>query len=69
MRPCVQAVREYRGAVVVVSHDQHFLKATEATLVEVTGDAAPGCKAFEGDIKAYKKAALRSVRKNWGEAF
>jgi hypothetical protein len=40
-----------RYTVVVVSHDQHFLKVTDATLMEVTGDAAPGCKEFEGDIK------------------
>ena len=62
----VEAVRDYPGAVVVVSHDQHFLRATGARLVEVTGDGAPGCRDFEGDVGAYKKAALRNVRRNWG---
>jgi ATPase subunit of ABC transporter with duplicated ATPase domains len=76
----VDAVQHFKGAVVMVSHDQHFLAATGATLMEVTGDggagggggggakASTGCRAFEGDVKAYKKAALKSVRRNWGLA-
>jgi len=51
----VRAVNDYRGAVMIISHDRHLLEATVDRLWLVAeGDV----KAFDGDLDDYKRLLL-----------
>ncbi|MEO7157699.1 MAG: ATP-binding cassette domain-containing protein [Vicinamibacterales bacterium] len=45
------ALQDFEGAVVVVSHDRHLLRATAETLLIVTGGKL---NAFDGDLDDYR---------------
>jgi ATP-binding cassette, subfamily F, member 3 len=51
----VQALSEYEGAVVMVSHDRHMLELTADRLVLVDGGAA---KPFDGSLDDYRDLVL-----------
>jgi len=60
----VDAVNAFEGGVVFVSHDEHFVTSIANTSVlEITGDGAPGFVAFNDDFDAYKTKALRALKK------
>jgi len=46
------ALQEYAGAMVLVSHDRHLLRATTDTLLLV---ADGRCTAFDGDLDDYRQ--------------
>jgi ATP-binding cassette subfamily F protein 3 len=46
------ALQEYEGAMVLVSHDRHLLRATTDTLLLVAGGAV---RPFDGDLDDYKE--------------
>lgn len=51
----IQALNEYRGAVVVVSHDRHFLELTADRLLLVAQGTA---KEFDGSLDDYRDLIL-----------
>ena len=51
----VQALNEYDGAVILISHDRHLVEATVDRLLLVEGGTV---QAFDGDIEDYKKYVL-----------
>ena len=51
----IQALNEYRGAVIVVSHDRHFLELTADRLMLV---AAGTVKEFDGSLDDYRDLVL-----------
>lgn len=51
----IQALNAYRGAVVVVSHDRHFLELTADRLLLVAGGTA---KEFDGSLDDYRDLIL-----------
>lgn len=51
----IQALNEYRGAVVVVSHDRHFLELTADRLVLVAEGTA---REYEGSLDDYRELIL-----------
>lgn len=60
----IDAVNAFDGGVVFVSHDEHFVTSIANTSVlEITGDGAPGFVAFNDDFDAYKSKALRALKK------
>ncbi len=46
------ALQEYEGAIVLVSHDRHLLRATTDTLLLVAGGAV---RPFDGDLDDYRE--------------
>lgn len=55
----IQALAEYEGAVIVVSHDMHLVEMTADRLILVEeGSVAP----FEGDVAEYRKRLLDQRR-------
>jgi ATP-binding cassette subfamily F protein 3 len=60
----IDAVNAFDGGVVFVSHDEHFVTSiANASVLEITGDGAPGFVAFNDDFDAYKSKALRALKK------
>jgi len=55
----VQALNEYEGAVVLVSHDPHLIGLTADRLWLV---AEGRCRAFEGDLDDYRRLLLEQRR-------
>ncbi|MFD1331005.1 ABC-F family ATP-binding cassette domain-containing protein [Methylopila musalis] len=55
-----QALNEFPGAVILVSHDRHLLDAT-ADRLWLVGDG--GVKAFEGDLDDYRRYILSDAAK------
>lgn len=51
----IDALREYKGGVVIVSHDQHFVNSV-CNELWVVGDSK--VDRFRGTIDDYKKAVL-----------
>lgn len=52
----IQAINEYDGAVILISHDRHLLEATVDRLwLVAAGSAAP----YEGDMASYRADLLR----------
>jgi len=51
----IEAINDYPGAVVIVSHDRHLLEATTERLWLV---ADGGVKTFDGDLDDYRKLVL-----------
>ena len=56
----VGAVKDYRGGIVVVSHDEHFMSNTCSELW-VVGDGK--VSRFRGFFDEYKKETLEKTRK------
>lgn len=55
----VQAINNYDGAVVIVSHDPHLIELTcERLWIVENGD----CRNFEGDLDEYKRQLIESRR-------
>ena len=55
----VQALNEYRGAVILVSHDSHLVELTADRLWLVADGT---CKSYEGDLGDYRQLLLDSAR-------
>jgi ATP-binding cassette subfamily F protein 3 len=56
----VEAINDYPGAVILVSHDRHLIEAcTDRLLLVSSGQVAP----FEGDLEDYRRLVL-SERNN-----
>jgi len=53
-----QQLKEFRGGLLVVSHDQHFIEQVTSDIF-VCGDNA--IKRFNGTFDEYKKVALSKV--------
>jgi ATP-binding cassette subfamily F protein 3 len=53
------ALQEYQGAIVLVSHDRHLLRATTDTLLLVGGGAV---QPFDGDLDDYREWLARRRR-------
>jgi ATP-binding cassette subfamily F protein 3 len=53
------ALQEYEGAIVLVSHDRHLLRATTDTLLLVAGGAV---QPFDGDLDDYREWLTRRRR-------
>ena len=56
----VEAVRDFKGGLVVVSHDQFFITNTCSELWVVGGGNA---NRFRGDFEQYKKETLERTAK------
>ena len=55
----VQALNEYQGAVILVSHDSHLVELTADRLWLVADGT---CKSYEGDLGDYRQLLLDSAR-------
>ncbi len=51
----VQALNEYEGAVILISHDRHLVEATADRLLVVRGG---GVDEFDGDLDDYRREVL-----------
>lgn len=60
----IDALNEYEGAVVLVTHDFNIIESVCDRLVLVDNGAAQG---FEGDIEDYKNYVLRNVGRGEGD--
>lgn len=54
----VQAINEYEGAVILISHDRHLVEATADRLM-VVGDGT--VKEFDGDLEDYRRLVLEGA--------
>ncbi len=54
----VQALNDYQGAVIVISHDRHMVEATADRLL-VVGDGT--VKEFEGDLDDYRRLVIEGA--------
>ncbi|MFM2042779.1 MAG: hypothetical protein RLY86_1355 [Pseudomonadota bacterium] len=61
----VEALNDYQGAVIVISHDPHLIELTADRLILVHDGAA---KPFDGDLEEYKKLLLDRARAVRAEA-
>jgi ATP-binding cassette subfamily F protein 3 len=59
----VEALSDYDGAVIIISHDRHLIEAT-ADRLWVVGDGT--VKPYEDDLSAYRQAILARCR--WRQA-
>ncbi|MEE8445741.1 MAG: ABC transporter ATP-binding protein, partial [Alphaproteobacteria bacterium] len=59
----VQAINDFNGAVVIVSHDPHVIELTADRLWLVDGG---GVAPFDGDMDAYRALLLERRRANGG---
>ncbi|MBB98769.1 MAG: glycosyl transferase family 1 [Rhodobacteraceae bacterium] len=57
----IQAVNEYEGAVILISHDRHLVEACADRLWLV---ANGGVSSFEGDMEDYRRLILQKDRPN-----
>jgi ATP-binding cassette subfamily F protein 3 len=55
----IQALNNYHGAVILVSHDTHLVECVADQLWLVANGS---CKAYEDDLEAYKKLVIRQRR-------
>ncbi|MEO1281548.1 MAG: ATP-binding cassette domain-containing protein, partial [Pseudomonadota bacterium] len=53
----IQALAEYDGAVIIISHDRHLVEATADRLWIVANNTV---RAYEGDIETYRRELLKS---------
>lgn len=59
-RALIEALNDYNGAVILISHDRHLIEATVDRLWLVNnGTVAP----FEGDLEEYRNIVVASSRK------
>ena len=61
----MQALNNYRGAVILVSHDPHLVEGVAERLWLV---ADKTCKPYDDDIEAYRELIVRQRRKERAEA-
>lgn len=61
----MQALNNYRGAVILVSHDPHLVEGVAERLWLV---ADKTCKSFDDDLEAYRQLVVRQRRKERSEA-
>ena len=61
----MQALNNYNGAVILVSHDPHLVECVADRLWLVADGA---CKAYDGDVDAYRKLVMQQRRKERTEA-
>ncbi|WP_034992563.1 ABC-F family ATP-binding cassette domain-containing protein [Beijerinckia mobilis] len=54
----IEAINDYEGAIILVSHDRHLLEACADRLWLVAGGSV---KPFEGDMEDYKKYVLEQA--------
>lgn len=54
----VQAINEYEGAVILISHDRHLVEATADRLM-VVGEGT--VKEFDGDLEDYRRLVLEGA--------
>jgi ATP-binding cassette subfamily F protein 3 len=60
----IDAINAFDGGVVFVSHDEFFVQSIHgARGLEITGDGAPGAVSFDDDFDAYKRKALRALKR------
>ncbi|MDR0645672.1 MAG: ATP-binding cassette domain-containing protein [Elusimicrobiota bacterium] len=64
-RALIEALNNYAGAVVLITHDFHIIESVCDRLVLVERGAAAN---FDGDIEDYKNYVMRSCGKECGEA-
>mmetsp|Transcript_25640 Transcript_25640/g.71699 ORF Transcript_25640/g.71699 Transcript_25640/m.71699 type:complete len:932 (-) Transcript_25640:97-2892(-) len=57
----IQAVKQFEGGIICVSHDQHFLTSVTDELW-VVGEGPAGMQRLNRDFREYKKMMLRSLR-------
>jgi macrolide transport system ATP-binding/permease protein len=55
-------LRAYRGGILIVSHDRHFLNRTVSVIVEID-EHTRTAKRYVGDYDAYHKAKMQERRK------
>src|SRR3546814_4319244 len=63
----VQALNEYEGAVVIVSHDRHMLELTADRLVLVDGGAATEFKGSLDDYTAFVLSQGKAEKAGGGD--
>ena len=56
----VQAINEYEGAVILISHDRHLVEATADRLLVVADGTV---KEFEGDLDDYRRMVIEGTSK------
>ncbi len=61
----MQALNNYKGAVVLVSHDPHLVECVAERLWLVAGGV---CKSYDGDLDDYRKLVVQQRRKERSEA-
>ncbi|MDO1581708.1 ABC-F family ATP-binding cassette domain-containing protein [Rhizobium oryzicola] len=59
-RALIEALNDYNGAVILISHDRHLIEATVDRLWLVNGGTV---KAFEGDLEEYRSIVIQSSRR------
>ncbi len=59
----IEAINDYSGAVILVSHDRHLLEACADRLWLV---AEGGVKPFDGDLDDYRRLVLRRRQRQRG---
>ena len=52
----IEALNDYKGAVILISHDFHLIEATADTLWLVHNNQ---CKEYDGDLQDYKQFLLK----------
>ncbi len=61
----VQALNNYNGAIILVSHDPHLVKAVADRLWLVSDGS---CKSYDGDIESYRALVISQRRKERSNA-
>ncbi len=59
-RALIEALNEYDGAVILISHDRHLIEATVDRLWLVNGGTVSN---FDGDMEEYRSLIVSSARK------
>ncbi len=57
----IQALKNFNGGILVVSHDQHFISSV-CNEIWVLGNQS--IKRLNGDINVYKKMVLKEIKDN-----
>ncbi len=64
-RALIEALNDYEGAVILISHDRHLIEATVDRLWLVNGGTVT---TFEGDMDEYRDLIVTSGKKKKGKA-
>jgi len=60
-RALIEALNDYEGAVILISHDRHLIEATVDRLWLVNDGTV---KSFDGDMEDYRSLIVQSARKD-----